>query len=375
MNELFARAWRLFVTSFVNLAAVSLSTLLVGGANAQPLTGSGESKKPEIELHFEKAEDAVKAGNFTKALESVTAALSLAEANQQPQLAGMAYGWRSQIRFQLGDVPEAISDLQHAAKAMEMAGGYVQAIGALDEKSALEEGIGNMTAAEASLVAARKLASTHALNEEGTAIACSLVRLYVRMGKKGAAELALADAESGPPTNDKGKGRLLLSRARYNSAFGDKGEALAAYKEAVPILLMTGDFSEAANAQYNQAVQLGEMKRFDEAETLLDEAVVNFSRVGSLGGAGMASSLKAWHLIEQDRLDAAETVLKQADKILRSANFVASLAENEMRYAYYWRKRNDPAKSREFGESAAILFEKMGAVDQARSLREAFSGN
>lgn len=364
----------LLLTSLVKLALILMATRLVSGAAAEPLNGTGPGNVSTIQAKFKDAQDAMAAGDLPKALESISSALSLAEAGGYSQLAGNAYGWRSQIRYQQGDLPLAISDLQGAAKALEMAGIHDQAIGALNEKAVLEERLGEMGSAELSLVSARKLASDHGLKDEGTVLACELVRFYMRLGRGDAAKMALADAESSSTTNEKIKGKILMSRARYSSTFEDKGEGLAAFEEAVPILLRTGDFHEAANAQYNSAVSLGEMKRFDEADKLLDESVANFTRTGSLAATGMAWSLKAWHLIERDRLDAAEPILRQADKMLRDTDFLPRLAENELRYAYYWKKRNDPIKARESAESAAAMFEKMGAADQAKSIRAAFPG-
>jgi tetratricopeptide (TPR) repeat protein len=120
---------------------------------------------------------------------------------------------------------------------------------------------------------------------------------------------------------------------------------------------------------------LGEKKRYDEASSLLEEAVVNFTRSGSLSAAGMAWSLHAGHLIAQDRLDAAEPILRQADKALRETNYVERIAENEERYAHYWKKRKDPTKAREAAEKAALTFDQLGAVDRAKALRAYFAGD
>ncbi len=349
-----------------------LASIVSLGAFASPFRTPEEAHSAIMQAHLQKVQDAVKAGDILMAIQLLGEVLSDAETKGNNRFMGIAYAWRARLESEQGESQKGSSDLQAAATAFVKAGLIDHAISALREKSVLEEKRGELRNAESTLSAACKLASANDLQDELTSLNCDLVRSRVLMGMKDAAKEALVDAETSKTTNEKLKAKLLMSRARYSGAFGEVEKALAAYNEAVPMLLRLKEVHEAANAQFNAALLLGTDKRYDEASSQIDSAIINFIRSDSLSGVGMALSLNAWHLIQQDRLDAAEPLLQKAAKALFETKNVGRLAENDERCAHYWMKRHDLLKAHDSAERAASIFEKMGATKRASDLRALF---
>jgi tetratricopeptide (TPR) repeat protein len=351
---------------FLALIAGTCSSITASSAGIQP-------KVPVfIQEHLDKIQKALSSSDKSEAHQAFNNAISDPEILGTPSYLGAFYAMRSDHHSKLGDLTQAASDLQNAVNAFADAKIPSMTIRALSQMSVIEERRGQMIAAEQALNKARELAEANDLAEDSITLDCDLVRLFLRMGKMSDAEAALNRAEENTAVSESIKADVLMARARYGGASGDVDGAVSAYKDVLPKLLEVGNLHEAANAHYNAALLLVSNKRYEEAEPFLDGAEDLFRRAGASSGLGMSQSLRAWQLIEQDLLEEAKPYLDEADALLKQAPNLGRLAENDERYAHYWKKMKEPKKASHAAERAATTFHQIGDTQRALELRTLF---
>ena len=176
--------------------------------------------------------------------------------------------------------------------------------------------------------------------------------LLYKLGDLDAAESRAARAASAAA---EAKTRTEFAQARklqgnIASGRGQAKRALALYDEALDIFLAAGNEHEAANCHYNAAGILRATGEREAMRARLDEAVILFTKAGSLGGVGLCRMLEGEGWLRDGDFLRAEERLREAARIF----------ERE-------RNRHRLGQTKQFlAELASARGDKTGAADLAR---------
>jgi tetratricopeptide (TPR) repeat protein len=289
----------------------------------------------------------------------------LPEAERGRDFIGSAGFLRAQIAYAGGDVAGALGLYRRAAAQLSEAKAEEGLLGVLREQESVEHAHGHLI--EALQTAGRIVAIAASRGNRLLRGRYEYERgmLLYKLGRLPEADVAAGRARavftelaftSGLAECDKLLGNLCSAR-------GEGEKALEYYESGFAVFKAAGDFLESANCRLNAAQVHARQGRRDQAEVLLDEAVLLYTRAGALGGVGLCQLSKGVMAFEAGDYLKADKALQTAEKMFSEKGDLYRLAQTKQALGTLCKGRGDVSRAVDYMIEADALY------DRVRNLR------
>ena len=275
------------------------------------------------------------------------------------------------IRYQSGEVREAMRLMGHAADAFEAAGFPQQELLARFTLSNFQHGYGMLQAALDSVD--RVLEREHELEDEllRADILAEAAMVRYKLGRMDRIPELLDRAERIylDAGHADGLGRVYRTYGNYHIGRESLETAIGYYERAAEQYEISGNPHGYANTSFNLGLTYVNLRRPATAVEYFENAIENFAAVGSRGGAGMAGTELGRVLLQLGRVEEAERIVSQAIDHLRAAQSMRRLAQAYVVYGVVHEARERLTEAERAYQNAINLYEDLGIEHEAEGVR------
>ncbi|GEM_PF-3133251 len=275
------------------------------------------------------------------------------------------------IRYQSGQIREAMGMMKQAGDAFAAAGAVEQELLARFTLSNFQHGYGMLQAALSSVnqVLERE---KHITDDMLLAdILAEAAMLRYKLGRMEEIPELLDRAEEiyADSGDADGLGRVYRTYGNYHIGLESPQTAIEYYERAAEQYEKSGNPHGYANTSFNLGLTYVNLRRPGIAVEYLENAIENFAGIGSRAGAGMAGTELGRVLLQLGRLDEAEQMVSQAIDHLRASQSMRRLAQAYVVHGVVHEAREDLGEAERAYQDAINLYEDLGIEHEAEGVR------
>jgi tetratricopeptide (TPR) repeat protein len=309
-------------------------------------------------------------GDLARAESSLDKAGSIAESLKDPDLIGRCCMMRGGVAEMKGDLVGASKQWDIAAQRFDECRQFQGVLEASSRKAIAEERQGRHVDSIKTLAFLRDVAVRENLPDMLAEASAQKARLHVILTqtKEAKESYAIADQILRPAGTPPDLARLDTLNAGILGLEGQNDEALKLLDKSFKFYASNNNSYLAGNCRYNGALILQTLKKPDESNAWLSDAIYYYSAGGQPGGVANAIAAQGGNYLEMNSPAVAETLLQQAYRMHQIGGNSLRKAEVNIALARCYQRMGLIEKVEPALLKAAEFFNASGLEERGKSL-------